>query len=486
MLPRAIRSACCICALLAATLGGAAAQSGQIPLTTSSPEARQAYLEGRDLFEKLRAQDARPLFQQAVAADPGFAVAHLQLAFTEPTFRGFFDEVDRAVALSGNASEGEQLWIRGVKAGVDGRPMDQRAAYRQLVAQYPGDARAHTLLGNQFFGTQEYELAIASYEAALAIDPAFSQPYNQPGYAYRFLGNYERAGKTFQKYVELIPGDPNPYDSYAELLMKTGRFQDSIAQYRKALEIDPRFAASHLGIATDLIYLGDYEGARRQLRLLYLGAQTSGQRRAALQAEAISWADEGNLGRALRALSRECAIADSAGDAAAMAADLGFMGDLLLDAGAVAAARAVYEKARDVVQVSDLSAEVKANNRRNYLYDAARLDVAEGDLDGARAKAGKYAAEARELQNGFLIRNAHELAGAIALAAGDGAAARAELALANQLDPYNLYRLAQACRLEGDAAGERQWLERTAGDNTLNSLNYALVRHRARAELAAR
>ena len=39
--------------------------------------------------------------------------------------------------------------------------------------------------------------------------------------------NYADAEKAFQKYIELIPKDPNPYDSYAELLLKMGRFDDS-------------------------------------------------------------------------------------------------------------------------------------------------------------------------------------------------------------------------------------------------------------------
>lgn len=486
MLPRAVRLCTVALALSGVALGGAAAETGKIPITTSSEVARQAYLDGLGLADKLRAQDSRAHFQRAVAEDPGFAIAHLQLAFTEPTFRGFFDEVARAVELAAGTSAGEQLWIRGVQAGTDGRAMEQRAAYRELVAAYPDDERAHTLLGNHFFGQQEYELAITSFEAAIRLAPTFSQPYNQLGYAYRLLGNYERAEKTFRKYIELIPGDPNPHDSYAELLMKMGRYDDSIAAYRQALGADPHFAASHIGIASDLNFKGDYGAARRQLRLFYKGARTDGERRAALQATAVSFMDQGDLGGALGALDRQYRLAASSGDAAAMANDLGFMGDLLLDAGATAAAQAAYEKARDLVEISDLSEQVKANNRRNYLYDAARVDIANGDLDGARAKAGKYAAEARQMQNGFFMRLGHELKAAIALAAGDGDGALAALALASQQDAYNLYRTALAYRLRGDEAQERAWLERTAGFNALNSFNYGLVRHRAAEELSSR
>ena len=74
------------------------------------------------------------------------------------------------------------------------------------------------------------------------------------GYAYRQLGDFANAERAFKKYIELIPNDPNPYDSYAELLMKMGRFDESIAQYRKALSIDEHFLNSHMGIAANLMY----------------------------------------------------------------------------------------------------------------------------------------------------------------------------------------------------------------------------------------
>ena len=48
------------------------------------------------------------------------------------------------------------------------------------------------------------------------------------GYAYRQEGDYANAEQAFKKYIELIPNDPNPYDSYAELLLKMGKFDESI------------------------------------------------------------------------------------------------------------------------------------------------------------------------------------------------------------------------------------------------------------------
>ena len=51
-----------ICALSALGFAVSATAADRIPITTSSDEARQLYLKGRDLVEKLRATDARPKF----------------------------------------------------------------------------------------------------------------------------------------------------------------------------------------------------------------------------------------------------------------------------------------------------------------------------------------------------------------------------------------------------------------------------------------
>src|SRR4029434_2356395 len=101
---------------------------------------------------------------------------------------------------------------------------------------------------------QEMPQAIQYYKKATELEPKFSSAFNLLGYAYRQNEEYANSENAFKKYIELIPNDPNPYDSYAELLLKMGKFDDSITQYRKALSIDPNFIASHSGISAALMY----------------------------------------------------------------------------------------------------------------------------------------------------------------------------------------------------------------------------------------
>src|SRR5215510_989824 len=214
---------------------------GKIPITTSSPQAKEEYLKGRDMVDKLQITDSVAHFQKAVELDSNFAMAELSLAGSAPTAKEFFEHLRRAVNLADKASNGEKLLILATEAGANALPRTQKEHLDALVAAYPNDERAQFALGGWYFGQADFPNAIEHYKKATELDGNYSSAWNLLGYAYRQNVDYANAEKAFQKYVELIPKDPNPYDSYAELLMKMGRFEDSIAQYRKALEIDPNF-----------------------------------------------------------------------------------------------------------------------------------------------------------------------------------------------------------------------------------------------------
>ena len=85
---------------------------------------------------------------------------------------------------------------------------------------YPSDERAHFTLGAYFFGQQEYKEAIDQYEKSIHLADRFAPAYNILGYAYRQIERYQDAERVFKKYTELIPNDPNPYDSYSRTPIK--------------------------------------------------------------------------------------------------------------------------------------------------------------------------------------------------------------------------------------------------------------------------
>jgi tetratricopeptide (TPR) repeat protein len=478
--------------VLAAALGAALSPAARafvpgdadkIPISTRSPEALASYVEGRDLFEKLRATDARASLQKAVAKDAGFALGHLALANTAASTKEFFDSLKQAVALAGKASEAERHMILGFDAGVRSDPEGQRDHYTKLVAAYPNDERAHNLLAGHFFGRQEWKAALAEYQKAVAINPAFSQPYNQMGYAHRFLGQFAEAEQAFKKYIELIPSDPNPYDSYAELLMKMGRFPESIQNYEKALSADANFVASYVGIGHNQVLLGQGDKARETYARLTAIARTNGERRQALFQVADSYVHEGQYQKAVEAIDKASALAEADGDKATLPGDLNLTGNILVEAGQPDAALARFRKAVEISNQTDAPEAVKEAARRNTLANQARAALAKGDLATARSRAEEYARQVAVRKVPFEVRQSHEVSGLVALQAKEYPRAVEELAQANQQDPRVLFHLALAQRGKGDAAAAAALLKGAADFNGLG-FNYGFVRAKARKMLA--
>ena len=462
---------------------GSADRPGKVPITTRSAEARQLYLQGRELFENLRRAEAHRTFENAAARDPDFALAQLGLAQTAPSSKDRYAALKRAVALAGGISDGERWLILAFDAGVEGRLDEQVDDYRKLGEAYPNDERAQTQIGNYLFGRLQFAEAIPHYRRAIEIAPSFPPPYNQIGYCYRELGRYDQAEEAFKKYIALVPGEPNPYDSYAELLMKVGRFEDSIASYRKALSINDGFASSSLGIARDQALLGRLDDARATLQRLYDRALDDGERRQALAETAAGYLFAGDHPHALDALRRRAALAEGTGDLPGLVEDHALLGDVLLDAGRAEEAIGEYDQALAAVDHAPVSAEAKERWQWSYLYRRASAAIVAGDLRTAATKFAAYQAAVERLDTPWARSNVHELAGRLALAKGDAAGALAELAQADQQDPQVLYVEALAARAAGDVAGARSFARQAADFNGLG-FSYALVRRRAQALLA--
>ena len=108
--------------------------NGKIPVTTSSDEARKAFLAGRDLSEKLRITDSISHYDKAISLDSNFALAHLNRAQVSPTGKEFFEHLKHAVSLADKVSDGERMLIQAAEAGANGNPTKQKEILDRLVA----------------------------------------------------------------------------------------------------------------------------------------------------------------------------------------------------------------------------------------------------------------------------------------------------------------------------------------------------------------
>jgi tetratricopeptide (TPR) repeat protein len=442
-------------------------------------------VQGRDLFDKLLIHDSLQHFDKAIALDPDFASAELARANSSPTGKEFFAHLNKAVSLADKSSEGEKLLIWANQAGTNGDVVKQKEFLDKLVTAYPNDERAHFNLGGYYFGQQQLSDAVAEYKRATELSPTYSSAFNLLGYAYRQQGDYVNAEQAFKKYVELIPNDPNPYDSYAELLLKMGRFNESIEQYHKALSVDAHFVPSHFGIAADLMYLGKPAEAETELQKMASDARNDGELRTALFGMAVLASDGGRFDKALQAMDKEYAVAEKKNDLGSMAADLQAKGNIQAAAQKYDAAQQSFEKSLQLIQSSTLSSEIKENAVRQHHFNLAALAIGKKDFAAAKTHTEEFRASAEASRNPAQLKLIHELTGMAALAQKDYDQAISELQQANQQNPRNLYRLYEAYQAKGDTAKAHEYCEQAAAFNSLPVLNYAFVRTKAQRAAAA-
>ncbi len=454
--------------------------TGKIPISAKSNEAKEHFVKGRDLYEKLRNQESLQHFEKAIENDSTFALAYFYFAQAQPSQKGFYEQMNNALLLVDNVSEAESNLILGLQSATNGDPLTERKYYQKIVEAYPQDERAHNFLADNYYSQQEYGKAVIEYKKAVEINPNFSPVYNSLGYVNRFLKKYDEAEKAFKKYIELIPDDPNPFDSYGELLMKIGKYEESIEQYSAALKNNSNFWPSHVGIATNLNYLSRHAQARVQCRNLFDIARNDREKRIALFTMAVSFIDEGNLSKSIEKMNERYDLAKKIDDSANMSNDLNEIAEILCEMGKGDEAIEKCNLSFKAIQESGLSEDVIENARIDHLNYEVLIAMKKGDFKSAKSKANEYWTAIEEKKNPTQIRTYNGTMGRIAIEEKDYAKALEYFKKANLQNPYHLYRMAVCYQALDDVENAKAYCEKTVNFNALNSLNYAFCRTKAK------
>jgi TolB-like protein/DNA-binding winged helix-turn-helix (wHTH) protein/Tfp pilus assembly protein PilF len=108
--------------------------------------------------------------------------------------------------------------------------------------------------------------AEAAAQRALALDDTLAEAHaSLAGVLYRYHWDWERAGKEFQRSLELHPNYAEGYRAYAVYLVTLRRHEEALTAARRALELSPLSTVINAELATTLLRLGRYDEAIAQL-----------------------------------------------------------------------------------------------------------------------------------------------------------------------------------------------------------------------------
>ncbi len=216
---------------------------------TTSSEAQQLYLKGRFHWNKRNTDDfqkAREYFQQAIAADPNYALAQTGLADTLALMPYY-----------GNFRPSEYM------------PLAKQAAQKALEID-PNLAEAHASLG-QILTNYDYDLKGAERELkrAIELNPKYPSAYQWLAEVYHFSGNGDQAISEINKAIELDPLSMVINNQKGRVIDFGGKRDEAIAQFKKTIELFPDAASPRNNLADVYEAKGMYPEAIEQ-RLIQL------------------------------------------------------------------------------------------------------------------------------------------------------------------------------------------------------------------------
>jgi len=209
---------------------------------TTDTAAYELYHKGRSLWEQ-RSGDNIPkaiaFYQQAIARDPNYALAYAGLASAYVLLPGY--------------------------AGADRRDVFPKAKEAALKALRLDSnlAEAHTALGKVLV-LSEIDLAGAmrEYQRAIELKPNDATAHQWLGNdSLAGLGRFEEAIGEGKRAVELDPLSPIINADLGATLYLARRYDESTAQLRKTLKIDPTFFYAQFNLGLVLQVTGNLSGA---------------------------------------------------------------------------------------------------------------------------------------------------------------------------------------------------------------------------------
>jgi len=210
MLSRQDELASTIASAVTRELTGAAPPAAIDSSAAANPDARQAYLTGRFYWNQRSQPDLKQAvsyFEQAIAIDKHYAPAYVGLA----------DSYD-------------------------------------LMSLGALPAR------------EAFQRAKAAAQQALSVDPAAAEAYNALAMAtYRQDWDFAAAERDFRKAIELDPNDAVAHQWYGEFLGDLRRFDQSIAELKKAKELDPLSPMVGCDLADGYLHAGRSAEAEAEL-----------------------------------------------------------------------------------------------------------------------------------------------------------------------------------------------------------------------------
>jgi tetratricopeptide (TPR) repeat protein len=215
------------------------------------------------------------------------AVIHFRLGrvhFNEGNYTTALEELTKAVELAPNNPEYRHLL--GLTY-FKGKRMYNEAIvhFKEAVKQKPNFSEAHMNLGAVYLELKSWDMAIPHFEATLE-DIFYRTPegaYNNLGWAYYNKGEFQKALENYKKAVEINPRFAMAFNNMGMTYDRAENAEKAVSAFKTAIGLVPDFLEAHYNLGLVLARQKDKEGALKAFERVIEIAPGSEKARSARQ-----------------------------------------------------------------------------------------------------------------------------------------------------------------------------------------------------------
>ncbi len=454
----------------------AAEEKGRLTFTTHSAKARSLFDQGLAKYDRARSKEATALFQQAIEADPSFAMAHL--------FRGLAGDsvphIRKAAEMVGKVTEPERLFILSWKEQADSQLLKAAEHMEQAVRLLPDDARLRMRLAVLYNATNRRADALVELKRAIEADPKFAPVYNLLGQIHITSGDFPKAIEAREAYARLLPDEAEPYQALAHTYQQKQQFDKAVEYYTRALKINPDYINVYRRRGDAKFFSGDIAGARADYRA-GLERAKGADRPGLLFAAAFTYVHQGEIDEAAKYYEQAIAIAEAEKEHTMISSGWDALGRSYLEAGRLIEAANAYRKGYEASRrAPDYSETDKLLWEGRYRHARGRILAKLGEFDAAMEHAEWIRLELEKAgnPNPAYLKSYHYMVGYILVEKRDFKGALEHLKQANTEDVFIKLLMARAHAGLNDRASATKLMNEIAG-YTLGSVPSSIARPEA-------
>lgn len=461
-----------------------------ISFTTTSDAALQHFLAGQHALDMGRQEDARGHLEQAIDADPDFAMAHLNMAFAAPSFEAFKQHLETASEKASEASEAERLMIEAAVLNFRGEDARRLETARKLVEIQPSNARALMLLSFAQSDMGDDEKARETLLRAAELQPDLAPLHVALTNSYLFVEplDFAKAQQHAEKLVQIAPDEAGPHDLLGDAYRAQGQLDKAAEHYTHAIERAPEDGSGYQQRGHVHSFLGDYDAARADYdRAIEL---EEGENTAASFAvwRALVNVHEGNPEAAIQELRDLVSEIDGMGLPNPRGPKVFALNTVIT----IALHHEMFDVAREAIERRNAlmqeqaeiagTAVARRNTRATIALTDGHLAARQGDFDLAVQKANEAKDILEPDTDPQKNQPVHELLGVVSLERGNHEEAAQHFAQADPDDIYVNFHHAMALEGAGETAEAMRLYDKVANWN-FNNAQVALVREAAKAKI---